>query len=208
MTPAVLIPRPETEELVQLVIDFIGERTDAHLLDACTGSGCIALALARNLRFAEITAIDISGEALAVARENACNLKADVNFLQADALKMSGLPGQPWDAIVSNPPYITPSEKGAMERNVLEYEPQQALFVPENEPLKFYEAIARYGLGTLKQQGGIFFEINPLYASALVELMQSLGYEEVALSRDMFGKERFLTAKNRRNGEDPEAYGL
>ena len=198
VNPSVLIPRPETEELVELVLKSLGDHADLHLLDACTGSGCIAVALARNLRFPVVEAFDISEDALKVARANADRLRVQVTLESRDALnlKPGSLSGEPWDAIVSNPPYIGGMEKAAMERNVLDYEPHAALFVPEREPLIFYEALARYGRQTLRPGGGIFFEINPLHAEDMHEMMCALGYCDIELERDMCGKLRFLTAKN------------
>lgn len=197
VTPDVLIPRPETEELVEIVLRSLGSREDLHVLDACTGSGCIAVALARNLRFPHVTAFDVSEPALAVARENAEALKVKVTFCRADALRLSPdtLPGAPWDAIVSNPPYIGGMEKASMEPNVLDYEPHSALFVPEKEPLLFYEALGRYAMKTLREGAGIYFEINPLHAEELESMMRGLGFEHTELIRDMSGKLRFFTAR-------------
>lgn len=196
VNPSVLIPRPETEELVEMVIHDAADREDLHVLDACTGSGCIALALARNLRFPLITAIDLSAEALKTAEENARDLRVKISFARADALKLTAesLPGAPWDIIVSNPPYIGEMERLQMDANVLDYEPHSALFVPDREPLLFYKALAAYGAETLKPEGRIYFEINPLHADALVRYMAEAGYSQVELHRDMSGKERFLTA--------------
>lgn len=196
VTPAVLIPRPETEELVELIVKGAGNMEDLHVLDACTGSGCIALALARNLRFPLITAFDISAEALEVAGENDAALRTRITFRQADALKLSrdSLPGAPWDIIVSNPPYIGEMERLQMDANVLDYEPRKALFVPDRTPLLFYDALAAYGTETLRPGGRIYFEINPLHAEALKELMEKAGYADVSLIRDMSGKLRFLEA--------------
>lgn len=197
VNPSVLIPRPETEELVDIVVRSLGAREDLHVLDACTGSGCIAVALARNLRFPHITAFDISEPALDTARSNADRLRTKILFHNADALHLDAdsLPGAPWDAIVSNPPYIGGVEMAGMEPNVLDYEPHSALFVPEKNPLVFYEALGHYAVKTLKEGAGIYFEINPLHASALERLMLSLGFTSIELIRDMSGKQRFLTAR-------------
>jgi len=194
--PSVLIPRPETEQLVDMVRDSIGQQEDTHILDAGTGSGCIALALARNLRFPSITAIDISEQALSVAKKNAAALHATIRFLQADILTLAtgSLPGEPWDAIVSNPPYIGAMEAAAMEANVLDYEPHSALFVPQNDPLMFYRPLSAYGLRTLRPGAGIYFEINPLYADSMREMMTGMGYHDVTTHLDTYGKVRFLTA--------------
>lgn len=194
VTPDVLIPRPETEELVDLIVNDRGGERDLRVLDVCTGSGCIAIALARNLPFSEVDAIDISREALAVARENASELKAAVSFKEGDALRM-GADGGEYDIIVSNPPYIAEHERAEMDRNVLEHEPALALFVPDADPLRFYIAIARYALVALKEQGGLYFEINPLYASDLAGQMKTMGWSDVSIQPDMQKKSRFLIAR-------------
>lgn len=194
VTPDVLIPRPETEELVDLIVNDRGGERDLRVLDVCTGSGCIAIALARNLPFSEVDAIDISREALAVARENASELKAAVCFKEGDALCM-GADGAEYDIIVSNPPYIAEHERAEMDRNVLEHEPALALFVPDADPLRFYIAIARYALVALKEQGGLYFEINPLYASDLAGQMKAMGWSDVSILPDMQKKNRFLIAR-------------
>lgn len=197
VNPSVLIPRPETEELVKMLIDRAGQREDLHILDACTGSGCIALTLARNLRFPHITAIDISDNALAVAKENAKNLHAQINLIKADALSLTAdsIPGAPWDFIISNPPYIDESEKKDMEKNVLDYEPAIALFVPDNDSLKFYKSIAHYGMLTLRAGGYIYFEINPLHAEAMLKMMSDMGFDNCLITKDMQGRNRYLTAQ-------------
>lgn len=194
VTPDVLIPRPETEELVDLIVNDRGGERDLRVLDVCTGSGCIAIALARNLPFSEVDAIDISREALAVARENASELKAAVSFKEGDALRM-GADGAEYDIIVSNPPYIAEHERAEMDRNVLEHEPALALFVPDADPLRFYVVIARYALVALKEQGGLYFEINPLYASDLAGQMKAMGWSDVSILPDMQKKNRFLIAR-------------
>lgn len=194
VTPDVLIPRPETEELVDLIVNDRGGERDLRVLDVCTGSGCIAIALARNLPFSEVDAVDISLEALAVARENASELKAAVSFKEGDALRM-GADGAEYDIIVSNPPYIAEHERAEMDRNVLEHEPALALFVPDADPLRFYVAIARYALVALKEQGGLYFEINPLYASDLAGQMKAMGWSDVSILPDMQKKNRFLIAR-------------
>lgn len=194
VTPATLIPRPETEELVEMIVRDAAGRTDLRVLDICTGSGCIALALGRNLVFPEITATDISADALAVARENARSLKVSVDFRREDALMMTP-PAKPhYDIIVSNPPYIPPDEKAAMSDNVLRYEPQQALFVPQDEPLKFYTPIAAYAMKALTPKGRLYFEINPRYGSMLAAHLRSAGWQDVTVSLDMYRKQRFISA--------------
>lgn len=194
VNPSVLIPRPETEELVEMIVRKYADRSDLTVLDAGTGSGCIAIALSRNLRFPQITAIDISPTALDVARENAEALRCKITFRQEDILKLP--PDRcVWDIIVSNPPYIALSEASAMEANVLDYEPHNALFVPESDPLIFYKAIARYGSHALKQGGQLFFEINPLYTHLLVQMLAFEGYINIDTARDIHGKVRFASAQ-------------
>ncbi len=196
VTRDTLIPRPETAELVDIIVKE-NPAKDLRVLDAGTGSGCIAIALSRNLLFPEVTAIDISGKALEVAAENARQLRAAIDFRHTDILSLpDGLEGETFDIIVSNPPYIAEKEKAKMDRNVLDYEPASALFVPDSDPLKFYTALLRVANGSLLSPGGkIYFEINPEYASQLRQEAESLGFTEVTLTRDSYGKQRFLSAK-------------
>lgn len=193
VTPAVLIPRPETEGLVDMIVDDADGRSDLQILDIGTGSGCIAISLARALKFADIDAVDISADALAVARENASRLSVKVNFILGDILKM-----QPdkavYDIIVSNPPYITDSEAGAMSPHVLDFEPHGALFVPDNDPLKFYRTIADYAAVALKSGGRLYFEVNTLYAADTVKMLTTTGFDDAASSRDYLGRQRYVTA--------------
>ena len=200
VTRDTLIPRPETEELVELVLKHCDGRADLRVLDAGTGSGCIALALARNLRFPQITAIDISEGALAVARENAARLKCRVSFRKADILKLSPCRDS-WDVIVSNPPYICMSEKVGMEANVLDYEPYNALFVPDNDPMRFYTPLAQYARQSLMPEGALFFEINPLHAGQLCDMLGSLGFAGVTAHNDIHGRLRFVSAINQDTDE-------
>lgn len=195
VTGATLIPRPETAELVDLIVKE-NQRKDLHVLDAGTGSGCIAIALARNLPFAEVTAIDLSRAALDVARENARQLHCQIDFEVADILQLPAtLPGQPFDILVSNPPYITVKEKAEMDRNVLGYEPSSALFVPDDDPLRFYIPLLQAAVDGLVVPGGkIYFEINPLYADELKRQAVKLGLNDVNILRDSYGKNRFLSA--------------
>lgn len=193
VTPAVLIPRPETEGLVDMIVDDADGRTDLHVLDIGTGSGCIAISLARALKFADIDAVDISADALAVARENAKQLSAKVNFMLGDILKMQ--PDESvYDIIVSNPPYITDSEAGAMSPRVLDFEPHSALFVPDNDPLKFYRTIADYASVALKSGGRLYFEVNTLYAADTVKMLTAKGFDNATSSRDYLGRQRYVTA--------------
>lgn len=189
-----LIPRPETEELVDLIVRDWKERRDLRVLDIGTGSGAIAIALARNLLFAEVTAIDISEEALKVARANAKKMKTHISFLHADVFDFYPSPNS-YDIIVSNPPYVDESEKTGMDRNVLDYEPHTALFVPDDEPLIFYSRISHIAENALREDGKIYFEINPRHSEAMTVLLHDDGFEDIRILRDIHGAERFITAK-------------
>lgn len=193
VTSATLIPRPETEELVAL-IDKENRDTDLRVLDVGTGSGCIAVTLARVLRFPIVEAIDISEDALAVAQENAQSLRVKVNFKKSDALAMEKPKTPIYDIIVSNPPYIADKEREDMSQNVLQYEPHSALFVSDNDPLCFYRAIGDYGTKALKSGGRLYFEINPLYVEEMRAMLDAMGYKEIRVVRDLPGKERIIAA--------------
>lgn len=193
VSPAVLIPRPETEELVDIIVKN-NPKSDLKVLDICTGSGCIAVALARSLNFPEVSGIDISDDALAIARANADALKVKVNFSKADALSLPDIENT-FDIIVSNPPYVLESEKSGMDKNVLDHEPHIALFVPDNDGLKFYKAIALYAKQALTDKGHLYFEINSLTAGQLKSWMEGEGWNDVELLTDMYGKTRFMIAE-------------
>ncbi len=195
VNPSVLIPRPETEQLVDIIIKHAGTTPDLQVLDLCTGSGCIALALARNLMFPHITATDISPEAIATARSNAGSLHVKINFLISDLLAPQPLPGTGYDIIVSNPPYIARQESTGMCRNVLDYEPHTALFVPDDNPLLFYHAIAEKALNALHPGGSLYLEINPRFDRQLIQLLTDRGYTDIDLIRDSFGINRFISAQ-------------
>ena len=208
--PGVLIPRPETAELCRLILStdlHVQTRTirenpchsDAKILDIGTGSGCIAITLALEIPEAKVTAWDISDDALRIASENATRLGAHVVFEKHDALNISPStlhlpPSTQYDLIVSNPPYICRNEADGMAKNVLDYEPHQALFVPDEDPLLFYRAIAQYATKALKPQGALCFEINPLYASSLSLLLSTMSCYDIKTLPDQFGKLRFLKA--------------
>lgn len=193
VTPSVLIPRPETEELVRWVVDE--SPAPRSILDIGTGSGCIAIALAKALPQTRLTAIDISDEALAVARENAKMHDADIDFIQADILNPNpSLANNRYDVIVSNPPYICNKEADEMEKNVLDHEPHVALFVPDDDPLLFYRAIAEKTLTMLTPDGTLFFEINRLYAQELTTMLQSMGFQHITVRQDQFNNNRMLRA--------------
>ena len=191
VTPAVLIPRPETEQLVDLIIDE-NPASDLRVLDMGTGSGCIAVSLARALKFAQVDALDVSRDALEVARENAAALKTKVRFFESDML--SPQPPGRYDIIVSNPPYICWSEREAMESNVKDYEPGQALFVPDNDPLLFYKAIVPYAAQSLERGGRLYLEINQRFGNEMKRLLEDNGFDEVRIIEDSYGKTRFATA--------------
>ena len=193
VSPAVLIPREETSELVDIITGE-NQRDDLAVLDMCTGSGCIAIALARNLSFPEVTGIDISDEALSVARDNAALCKVKINFLKSDVLKPLNLTYNSYDIIVSNPPYIADSEKNSMDANVLDYEPHSALFVPNDDPLKFYRAISSSASRLTRPGGRLYLEINPLYARQLSDMLSADGWTDVTVIKDMHGKDRFISA--------------
>lgn len=193
VTPTVLIPRPETEQLVDLIVNE-NTASDLHVLDMGTGSGCIAISLARALKFASVDALDVSRDALAVARENAAALKVKVRFFESDMLLPQ--PAATYDIIVSNPPYICWSERESMERNVKDYEPGQALFVPDNDPLMFYKAIAPYAQQSLEKGGRLYLEINQRFGNEVKRLLEDYGFEDVRIIQDSFGKVRFAAAVN------------
>lgn len=193
VTPDVLIPRPETAELVDIIVSDWKNKPDLEIADLCTGSGCIACALARNLPFSAVTAIDISAPAIAVAKENATALKTKINFIKEDVLALAPVAGK-FDIIVSNPPYITEKEKAAMEPNVLEHEPALALFVPDNEPLRFYKPITIFASKSLKQGGILYFEINPEYASDIQKFISGYDFSEIEVIRDSAARKRFIKA--------------
>lgn len=195
VTPDTLIPRPETQELVDLIISRHGEEKDLRVMDVGTGSGCIAITLARGLKFPQVLAIDISQGALDVASENAKMLKTRVNFECRDALSLTPKRGEKYDIIVSNPPYIAEYERKDMEHSVLDYEPSTALFVPNDDPLLFYRAIASFAVEALSQDGHIYYEINPLFASEMLEMMRGMGYNDIEIINDMQGRKRTLCAR-------------
>ena len=205
----VLIPRPETEELCRWIISEVrgekqevrGERLEARdysVLDVGTGSGCIAITLAAEMPGAEVTAWDISAEALEVARENAKRTDVHVSFEQVNILNIPPISLTfKNDLIVSNPPYICNKEREAMEANVLEHEPHTALFVPDDDPLLFYRAIAQYGIAALKENGWLYFEMNPLYAKEMCDMLSVMPYYNIEIKEDAYGKQRMIRACKR-----------
>ena len=201
VNPHVLIPRPETEVLCKTILSTYNKSYCAlqppvplRVLDIGTGSGCIAVTLALDLWNSSVSAWDVSGEALLTARENAHRLQAQVNFEWHDVLSLdeAALAATPFDIIVSNPPYVCDRERKDMTEQVLAHEPHTALFVPDNDPLLFYRAIADYGITHLNPHGLLAFEINPLFAKEICELLESKGYEQVEVKTDQYGKERVV----------------
>ena len=215
--PGVLIPRPETAELCQWIEKDMIEKSivssgdssedssgnspqatdDAKLiLDICTGSGCIAITLGLNIPNSEVTGWDISEDALRIAQGNVEMLKArNVRIEYQDALALPKA-AEAADLIVSNPPYICEKEKADMEKNVLEHEPSLALFVPDEDPLKFYRAIAEYASSALKSGGALYFEINPIYEKETREMLLKLDFKNIETKEDAFGKKRMMRAKS------------
>mgnify|MGYP001232472616 CR=1 FL=1 len=192
VTPAVLIPRPETEELVELILKEHKNNTGLKILDIGTGSGCIAVALKKNMPGCKINAIDISTDALAIARQNAKNNSVDLTFFSADILNENQWRELgTYDIIVSNPPYVLESEKKMMQPNVLDHEPASALFVPDTDPLRYYEAIFRFARHQQKKTK-IYLEINESKGPELITAAIRNGLSEVAVIKDLNNKDRFL----------------
>jgi len=198
VSSSVLIPRPETEELVQMVTrDYAEPDKNISILDIGTGSGCIAIVLARFLPHVSVHAWDVSDEALEVARENARQLIADVHFAKQDMLNVTfPLPGDiiQFDCLVSNPPYVTYSEQEHMRPNVLRFEPHEALFVEDSDPLLFYKAIADFGKHHLKPSGKCYVEINEHFGMETKQVFEERGYKKVEILLDIHGKDRFVRA--------------
>jgi len=191
VAPGVLIPRPETEELCRWITQK-NRPSVLSVLDIGTGSGCIAVTLALEMPKAKVTAWDISDETLRIAQKNAQTLGAEVTFEHQDILNVSL--HDKYDLIVSNPPYIQPKERDGMGKNVLDYEPHQALFAPEEEPVIFYQRIGDYAWQSLNPGGALYFELNPLTADEVSDYLQRLGFSEIEIRQDQFGKQRFLKA--------------
>lgn len=196
--PGVLIPRPETEELVHHIVQITG-KAPARILDIGTGSGCIAIALARSCPRAQVSAYDISPEALAIANENALANGVTITFSQVDILQWEKTESAvcQWDIIVSNPPYIPQEERQLMHRNVLDYEPELALFVPDDDPLRFYQAIAQYATQSLCIGGQLFFEINERFATHTQKMLKTMGFVQIQVFQDMQGKDRWISCKSK-----------
>ena len=190
----VLIPRPETQELVSWIIEDYQSDESIRILDIGTGSGCIPISLAKQLSKAEVESWDISEGALEVASRNCERNGVKVLLRQKDILKAAP-EGDLYDVIVSNPPYITNKEKTDMEANVLDWEPSLALFVPDEDPLLFYRKIAQLGCDMLKEGGALYFEINRAYGEETIQMLKELGYAQIELKKDSWGNDRMIKAK-------------
>jgi len=202
-----LIPRPETEELVAWIIEDVKNKNQENsqhkplnsnitILDIGTGSGCIPISLAKELPQAKVSSIDVSEEALQVARKNSTLNEIVVNFIQQDILKAENLQ-EKYDVIVSNPPYVRELEKEQMHQNVLDFEPKLALFVENDDPLIFYRKIAKLAKNALTENGKLYFEINEYLPEEMVSLLEEIGYQNIELKKDIFGKFRMCKASFR-----------
>ncbi|WP_452221035.1 peptide chain release factor N(5)-glutamine methyltransferase [Lacinutrix salivirga] len=193
-----LIPRPETEELVEWILESTPKNKPLQIIDIGTGTGCIAITLAKHLPEAKVYALDVSAEALKIAKHNAALNNVEVAFIEKDILSI----GQTefistvknFDIIVSNPPYVRQQEKAEIQANVLNHEPHLALFVENNNPLQFYKAITAFALNNLETKGQLFFEINEYLGTETKALLQEHLFEAIALKKDIFGKDRMLKA--------------
>lgn len=195
---SVLIPRPETEELVDLIVKE-NDVTCPSIIDIGTGSGCIAISLKKSIVNSAVYAMDVSAEAIATAKENAMLNNVFVAFITAsifDDINLDPLTPSSLDIVVSNPPYVCCSEKNNMQKNVLDYEPHLALFVPDKDPLLFYKTIAQFAIKYLKPGGKLYFEINPLYGDELLQFLKNKGFENLILVKDLNDKNRILRGEN------------
>lgn len=193
VAPGVLIPRPETEELVEGMLKELPAA--CRILDIGTGSGCIAVTLSKELPEAQVTAWDVSEVALALASENNRLLQGSVRFEQRDVLTCRPSADDRFDVLVSNPPYVTEAERQEMERNVLDWEPSLALFVPDADPLRFYRRIGELGREMLTEGGRLYFEINRAFGEATVAMLREQGYVNVRNRKDISGNDRFVIAE-------------
>lgn len=203
VNPSTLIPRPETEELVQWVLGSVTGAgmpgSELSILDIGTGSGCIAISLKKNLPHAQVSAIDISAEALQTAKQNATLNEVEVTFIETDILSLqtNHTPlATHYSLLISNPPYVTLADKKQMHPNVTDFEPHTALFVPEDEPLLFYKAIADFAVNSLTENGLLFLEINESLGKETVELLESKGFRDIELRQDMSSRDRMIKARH------------
>ncbi|HNP17429.1 MAG TPA: peptide chain release factor N(5)-glutamine methyltransferase [Fulvivirga sp.] len=194
VSPGILIPRNETEELVNLIIQDYKEKK-IKVLDVGTGSGCIPITLVKELKLTKAYAIDFDPRVIKIARQNAAKHQVDIDFLMIDILKEK-IPIHGLDVIVSNPPYITQSEKSEMKANVLGYEPSTALFVTDEDPLIFYKRIALIGRESLREDGKLYFEINEKFGQQVAQMLEQNGYKNIELIADLNGKDRIVKASN------------
>lgn len=190
--PKVLIPRPETEELVRWVLADVDKQANLDILDMGTGSGCIAIGLAKSLKNANVQALDISEEALDIARGNALKNEVDVHFFKADMLDFYS--ELSFDIIISNPPYVRELEKNKMNKNVLSYEPESALFVSNEDPLIFYRGVAQFASKHLKPNGMLYLEINQYLGPETCALLNTFDFNIIELRKDMYGNDRMIKA--------------
>ncbi len=193
-TPDVLIPRGETEELVLIIRDLFKNRTDLSILDLCTGSGCIAVSIKKLFPTADVTGVDVSENALSIAQKNAYLNNVDLSWLQLDLLK-NEVVFSDIDIVVSNPPYVLNYEKKTIQRNVLDYEPHIALFVPDENPLIFYETITRNFQNSIKREGLIAFEINEQFGKETSMILYKYDFENIEVIKDIHGKDRFVIGR-------------
>ncbi len=192
----VLIPRPETEELVRWVIDENKDRGGLDILDVGTGSGCIAISLEKNLPACRVSAVDISGDALSLAAVNARQNEAEVDFFRMDILSGKEIQhARTYDIIVSNPPYVTLAEKGLMHVNVLEHEPEGALFVPDEDPLIFYRALAEFAKSHLRPAGAIYVEINERFGREVADIFHKNELKAIEIRKDLNGRDRMVSSR-------------
>jgi len=189
VNPSVLIPRPETEELVHWIVSN-NKDNSPKILDIGTGSGCIAISLAKYISNARVSALDVSERALGVAKLNAKKNGVNVGFIIGDILELLEIDGAPFDIIVSNPPYVRELEKQLMSRNVTDFEPHLALFVSDNDPLLFYRTIAQKSQNWLKPNGQLYFEINEAFGNEIKDMLIGIGFRDIEIRKDINGKER------------------
>ncbi|MDO3695097.1 peptide chain release factor N(5)-glutamine methyltransferase [Wenyingzhuangia sp. chi5] len=189
----VLIPRPETEELIRWILDDYSNTQKLEVLDIGTGSGCIPIALYKGLNDANVNTIDVSIQAIETAKENAKINQTNIHFIHQDILTTTQF-SQQYDVIVSNPPYVRNLEKLEMQKNVLDFEPHLALFVEDNDPLIFYKQIAELAINSLKPKGALYYEINQYLGKETVDLLKQIGFKNIELKKDMFGNDRMVKA--------------